>query len=88
MTLLKMSHKRREEARQLLEVLIDGWPQCFDLKPLKIGIRDDIAAALGEAADKRTLGNALSSTPAGPATEPILPKEHRATASTASRAAW
>jgi len=45
--------RERQAQRELLEVLRDRWPQAFprdycQLRPLAIGIRQDIAASLSE----------------------------------------
>lgn len=55
-------HQKRADIVAALELLCERFPKCFVLRehrrvPLKIGIRDDIIAIIGDAIDHQLLGN-------------------------------
>ena len=61
-------HQKRADIVAALELLCERFPKCFVLRehrrvPLKIGIRDDIIAIIGDAIDHQLLGITLQYTP-------------------------
>jgi sRNA-binding protein len=58
---------KREDIDATIELLCERFPRAFILfqqkrQPLKIGIRDDLVAALGDAIDHQLLGAARTPT--------------------------